>query len=157
MVTEIGNGASTLFWKDRWLYSRCVKDLAPRLFEVVPRRIANSRNVQEALMDRRWISDIQGSLSVGVIAEILNLWDALRSVELQPEKEDNHIFKMANNGKYSAKAAYEPFMGSTQFEPCEGCFSSMFPMDVFFVWSFLATVRWFLYLVLVYFVPSFSS
>jgi hypothetical protein len=66
-----------------------------------------SRNVQEALMDRRWISDIQGSLSVGVIAEFLTLWDALRSVELQPEKEDNHIFRLANNGKYSAQAAYE--------------------------------------------------
>jgi hypothetical protein len=95
VMTEIGNGASTLFWTDRWLHGLCAKDLAPRLFEVVPRRIAISRNVQEALMDRRWILDIQGSLSVGVIAEFLTLWDALSSVELQPEKEDNHIFRLA--------------------------------------------------------------
>jgi hypothetical protein len=84
-----------------------VKDLAPRLFEVVPKGIAISRNVQETLMDRRWISDIRGSLSVGVIVEFLTLWDALCSVELQPEKEDNHILSLANNGKYSAKATYE--------------------------------------------------
>jgi hypothetical protein len=29
-----------------------------------------------------------------------------------------HIFRLANNGKYSTKAAYESlFLGSTQFEP----------------------------------------
>ena len=61
MMTEIENGASTLFWTDRWLHGLCVKDLAPRLFEVVPKRIAINRNVQEALMDRRRISDIRGS------------------------------------------------------------------------------------------------
>jgi hypothetical protein len=105
MMTEIGNGASTLFWTDRWLHGLCVKDLAPRLFEEVPKRIAFNRNVQEGLTDRRWISDIRGSLSVGVIAEFLTLW--VSSVVLQPEKEDNHIFRLATNGKYSAKAAYE--------------------------------------------------
>jgi hypothetical protein len=59
MVTKIGNVASTLFWKDRWMHGKCIKNLAPRLVEVVPRRIANNRNVQEALMDRKWICDIQ--------------------------------------------------------------------------------------------------
>jgi hypothetical protein len=95
-----------------------------------------SRNVQEALMDRRWISDIQGSLSVGVIAEFLTLWDALRSVELQPEKGDTHIFRLANSGKYSAKAAYESlFLGSTQFEPCERIWHSWPPTKCkFFMW-----------------------
>lgn len=53
---------------------------------MVSRRIANNRNVQEALMNRGLISGIRGGLSVGVIAEFLTLWDALRLVELQPEK-----------------------------------------------------------------------
>jgi hypothetical protein len=136
LVTEIGNGASTLFWKDRWLHGRCIKDLAPRLVEVVPRRIANNRNVQEALMNRRWISNIQGGLTVGVIVEFLNLWDALRLVELQPEKEDNHFFRTANNDRYLANAACESlFMGSTQFEPCERIWQSWAPPKCkFFMW-----------------------
>jgi hypothetical protein len=92
MMAEIGNGASTLFWMNCWLHGLCVKDLAPRLFEVVPKHIAISKNVQEALMDKRWISDTRDSLSVGVIAEFLTLWDALSSVVLQLEKEDNHSF-----------------------------------------------------------------
>jgi hypothetical protein len=41
------------------MHGKCIKNLAPRLDEVVPRRIANNRNVQEALMDRKWIYDIQ--------------------------------------------------------------------------------------------------
>jgi hypothetical protein len=59
------------------LHGICIKDLAPRLVEAVQRRIANDRNLQEALVDKRWISDIRGVLTVGVIAEFLTLWDAL--------------------------------------------------------------------------------
>jgi hypothetical protein len=87
-------------------------------------------------MNRRWISNIQGGLTVGVIVEFLNLWDALRLVELQPEKEDNHFFRTANNDRYSANAAYESlFMVSTQFEPCERIWQSWAPPKCkFFMW-----------------------
>jgi hypothetical protein len=36
----------------------------------------------EALMERRWIFDIQGALTVGVIVDFLRLWDILLSVVL---------------------------------------------------------------------------
>jgi hypothetical protein len=43
VITEIGNGSSTLFWTDRWLQRKRIEDLAPRLFAVVPKRIRNNR------------------------------------------------------------------------------------------------------------------
>jgi hypothetical protein len=84
-----------------------VCSLAPRLFATIPKRIANRRTVLEALSNRKWISDIKGALSVGVLVDYLNLWELLSEIVLQPEVEDKHIFSIAADGKYSAKSAYE--------------------------------------------------
>jgi hypothetical protein len=83
-----------------------VCSLAPRLFAIIPKRIANRRTVLEALSNRKWISDIKGALSVGVLVDYLNLWELLSEIVLQPEVEDKHIFSIAADGKYSAKSAY---------------------------------------------------
>jgi hypothetical protein len=107
LISEVGNGARTLFWTDKWLLGQRVSDLAPRLFAIIPKRIANNRSVLEALTNRKWISDIKGALLVGVIVDYVQLWDLLSKVVLQPEAEDKHIFSLARDGKCSAKTAYE--------------------------------------------------
>jgi hypothetical protein len=66
-------------------------DLAPRLFAVIPKRIVNSRTVQEAITNRNWNSDIKGTLTVGVLTNYLQLWDLLSDFELQPGIKDKHI------------------------------------------------------------------
>jgi hypothetical protein len=117
MQTELGDGKSTLFWSDRWLHGQKIADIAPRLAVVVPRTRINKRTVYEALMTRQWISDIQGALTVGVIAEFLHLWDVL-TVQLQPDISDTHFWRLAAQGKYSAKVAYENFfLGAANFAP----------------------------------------
>lgn len=45
MSTEIGDGSSTLFWKDRWLLGQHIEELAPLIFSLVPKRTANRRTV----------------------------------------------------------------------------------------------------------------
>jgi hypothetical protein len=80
--TELGYGCSTLFWEDRWIQGRNVKDLTPRLLAAVPRRIQNSRTVHTALANRSWLNDIKGALTVEVLADFLDLWDALLTVLL---------------------------------------------------------------------------
>jgi hypothetical protein len=118
--TEIGNGCWTLFWEDRWIQGRNVKDIAPRLLAAVPRRIQNSRIVHTALANRSWLNDIKGALTVEVLADFLDLWDVILTVNINPQREDKHIFSFAHNGKYSAKVAYESlFIGSTYFEHCD--------------------------------------
>lgn len=72
--------------------------------------------------------DIQGALSVNVIIEFLYLWDFISDYTLQPDMEDNFVFQLAANGKYSAKAAYEGlFQGSVYFEPSERIWKSWTP------------------------------
>jgi hypothetical protein len=72
--------------------------------------------VQEALLNRRWISDIKGALSVGVLVDYLQIWNLMSVIVLQPTIEDKHVFSIASDGIYSTKVAYEGFfMGSTFF------------------------------------------
>jgi hypothetical protein len=136
LYSEIGSGASTLFWSDRWLGGQRIVDIAPRLFETIPKKLINKRTVQEAIEDNFWINDIPGSLSVGALADFLRLWDLVAQVDLYPEKEDKHIFRLAANGKYSAKAAYEGlFLGSVEFEPFEQIWKTWAPPKCrFFLW-----------------------
>jgi lipopolysaccharide/colanic/teichoic acid biosynthesis glycosyltransferase len=83
MHSEVGDGASTLFWQDRWLHGQRVADLALQLFAAISKRRVNKRTVKEALIEHTWISDITGALTVGVLAECLQLWNILGEVELQ--------------------------------------------------------------------------
>jgi hypothetical protein len=111
-------------------------DIAPHLLETIPKKQINKRTVQEAIRDNLWINDISGSLSVGALADFLRLWDMVAQVDLCLDKEDKHIFRLAANGKYSAKAAYERlFLGSVEFEPYERIWKTWAPPKCwFFLW-----------------------
>jgi hypothetical protein len=39
VYSEVGAGATTLFWTDRWIHGQSTADLAPRLLEAVPVRV----------------------------------------------------------------------------------------------------------------------
>jgi hypothetical protein len=41
--------------------------------------------VQEAMDNRRWISDIRGALSAGALIDFLHLWEALTDFQLHPD------------------------------------------------------------------------
>jgi hypothetical protein len=92
--------------------------------------------IHEALTTRRWVSDIQGALKVGVIIEFLHLWDILSNFELQPEVSDIHFWRFTANGQYSAKVAHEGlFLGSIRFEPFERIWKTWAPPKChFFLW-----------------------
>lgn len=57
----VGDGAKTLFWKDRWINGRSVAELAPCLINAVRPRTQCSRTVKEALQNRSWVRDIRGA------------------------------------------------------------------------------------------------
>jgi hypothetical protein len=80
--------------------------LAPRLFAIIPKRIVSKRTVQETLENRRWICDTKEALTVGAITDYLHLWEILSGYELQPGREDKHIFSIAPDVRYSAKSAW---------------------------------------------------
>lgn len=109
VYSQVGDGSHILFWRDRWLHGPSIADLAPRLAAHDPKRRANKWTVLEALMDQKWISYVQGALSVDVIVEFLELWDIISEVELQPGVEDSHIWRFSLCGQYTAKSAYDRF------------------------------------------------
>jgi hypothetical protein len=92
MASEVGNGAHTLFWTDRWLRRKSIAKLAPCLLAGIPKRKAKSYTVQEALNKHAWVLDFVGALLVGVMVEYLQLWDLLQEVVLQPKVEDTHFW-----------------------------------------------------------------
>jgi hypothetical protein len=57
--------------------------------------------VSEALTARKWVLDIKGALTVGVIIEFLHLWEILSNFELQPEVNDTHFWRLVANVQYS--------------------------------------------------------
>jgi len=115
VVTAIGNGKNTLFWKDRWLADQSLEILFPRLFNAVTAR-GRKRKVFAALKNRSWILDIKGALTVEVLVEYVQLWELLEGFELQPEVENTHIWKFSTSGNFTTKSAYEAFfIGSIHF------------------------------------------
>jgi len=136
VISEVGDGEHTLFWADRWLHGQSISELAPRLFAVISKRRIKQHTVKEALNNRAWITDIQGAITVGVMVDVLQLWDILSDVVLQPEREDKHIWRFSSSGQYSAKAAYEGFfLGATLFAPWERIWKTWAPPKCrFFMW-----------------------
>lgn len=81
VVAEVGNGARTLFWSDKWIHGRSVADIAPRVIVIVPKRRTNIRTALEALTYHSWVSDV----------------------------EDSFIWRFSSDGIYSPKSPYAAF------------------------------------------------
>jgi hypothetical protein len=107
--SELGNGVDTKFWTDRWLHGSSVGELDPNLFQLIPKRARRQRAVSQALSNRRWVTDIQGALTVQVIVEYLKLWMLVEGFTLQPALPDHHFWKFTSSGQYSSKSAYNAF------------------------------------------------
>jgi hypothetical protein len=60
----VGNGASVLFWLDRWIHGRTAKEIAPRVVDLVPTRRRNNARVAEALHQNRWVQDIAAPMDL---------------------------------------------------------------------------------------------
>jgi hypothetical protein len=136
VVSEVGDGCTTLFWKDRWLRGHRIKELAPHLSALVPQKIMNKRMVSEALTDFKWTRDLHGVLSASVFCDLLNLVDLLSEVILQQDKPDKHVWRLSVSEKYSARSAYEAsFQGSISFEDFDRIWKSWAPPKCsFFLW-----------------------
>jgi hypothetical protein len=97
-----------------------VEDITRQLLAAILMRRTNKCTVQEGLCGNKWILDIRGALTVGVIVEYLHCRDILSNVGLQQEVHDSHFWRFTTNGEFSVKLAYECFFcNSVRFEPFE--------------------------------------
>jgi hypothetical protein len=75
----VGDGATTFFWLDRWLPDGRLKDLAPHLFSLIPRRLSRSRLVKHCL-DGGWLDHIPANLDALAIEELLAVADRVEGI-----------------------------------------------------------------------------
>ena len=68
---DLGDGASSFFWTDRWIQGKSIRDLALCLFNAVGSWTQRTRTVAQGLQGDRWVKDISGALTVQVIFDYL--------------------------------------------------------------------------------------
>jgi hypothetical protein len=134
-TTVVGDGETALFWVDKWLEGEAIRDIAPQLFMLVPKRAWNHRTVKEALLERRWISDIQGAMSSQALWQYIQLWLRVREVALT-DTPDTLLWRWTANAQYSSKSCYEfLFHGAISSSYWKLIWRSWAPPRVkFFVW-----------------------
>jgi hypothetical protein len=110
---SLGNGATALFWEDRWIQGRSIRELAPLLYECIPKRRRRTRTVADGLQGHSWARDIHGTLGVHEIGQYLRIWMAIEHTTLG-EEPDTLLWKWTASGTYTAKSCYfASFHGST--------------------------------------------
>jgi hypothetical protein len=120
VISVVGDGTTTYFWTDRWLHGQSIRDLAPALIGLVPKRFWNKRTIHEAMQELRWVADIRGSLPTQALIEFFLIWDIIHEFQLTPGVSDQHQWTPSSTGIYSCKSAYECFfIGVVKFEPAE--------------------------------------
>jgi hypothetical protein len=114
MVTEIfkaatssvvGDGASTFFLIDRWLPDGRLKDLAPYLFALIPKRLSRSRFVKDCL-DGGWLDDIPADLDALAIDELMAVADRVEGLTVTTGVPDIFKWNWGAKDVYSANSCY---------------------------------------------------
>jgi hypothetical protein len=82
---SIGNGTKALFWEDWWTYGLLVREIAPLLYECIPKR--RNRTVDAGLQLNSWVRDIQGVLGVHDVSQYLQLWQLVQHINLTEEPD----------------------------------------------------------------------
>ena len=106
VTVAVGSGERTLFRLENWINGRSVKRLAPHLFNTISSRVAQKRTVAEALVQRRWIRDIQGRLTILVLRDYVLLWQTPMDVHLSTDM-DRFSWRWTATEDYTATSAYK--------------------------------------------------
>lgn len=73
---------------DRWLDGSTIQELAPRLYDRVPRRARMSRTVHEAVVNGAWAEDVGPDLDALLLQDFFSLWMMVAEVDLQEGTSD---------------------------------------------------------------------
>jgi hypothetical protein len=101
----VGDGATTFFWLDRWLPDGRLKDLAPHLFALIPRRLSRSRLVKDCL-DGGWLDNVPTNVDALAIKELLVVADRVEGLTITVGVSDVFRWNWGAKATYSAKFCY---------------------------------------------------
>lgn len=103
---SLGDGRTALFWEDKWINSRSVREIAPQLYACFPRRHRKLQTVSGRLQGNAWAHDIQGTMGIDEIGHYIQLWHAVEHFTLTTEP-DRLLWNWTTDGSYSAKSCYQ--------------------------------------------------
>jgi hypothetical protein len=101
----VGDGATTFFWLDSWLPDGRLKNLAPHLFALTPKRLSRLRLVRDTL-DGGWLDDIHPDLDAPAMEELLVVADHVVGLTVTERVADEFRWNWGANGTYSSKYCY---------------------------------------------------
>ena len=81
----LGNGQTALFWEDRWISGRAIKEIAPLVYACIPKRRKMNRTVAQGLHANSWARDIHGTFGIHEIGQYLQLWQTIEGTTLTEE------------------------------------------------------------------------
>ncbi|WVZ90599.1 hypothetical protein U9M48_036884 [Paspalum notatum var. saurae] len=77
---------------------KTVAELAPNLFNVIPKRIVKRRTVSQTLTNHCWVIDIKGALTVQVLREYLRIWHIHQQVSISSNVHgDDQVLPLEKN------------------------------------------------------------
>jgi hypothetical protein len=101
-TVTIGNGERANFLSSRWLQGEAPTTIYPTLFKHSKRK---NRSVKDALMDNKWVTDVDHNMTERIIMEFVSLWERLQGIILLPSEEDKITWLHSSNGQYTASSA----------------------------------------------------
>ncbi|KAI4984189.1 hypothetical protein ZWY2020_046561 [Hordeum vulgare] len=102
---QIGDGMTTLFWEDRWLFGLSIRKHAPSLYMCIPKHRRKSRTMAEGIAGNAWVRDIHGTLGHQEIGQYLQLWLLVSRTTLSSEP-DKLSWKWTISGSYTTRSCY---------------------------------------------------
>jgi hypothetical protein len=140
---QMGNGASTLFWTERWINGQGVGELVPDMLAVMPTRRRSSRTVCLALCNDTWLRDIAGPLTLPVLTQYVHLRELVGAVQLT-ELDDKVLWKWCPSGSYSSRSAYAAmFIGQSGLPGVAHLWKAKAPSEhKFFMWLTIQDPCW---------------
>jgi hypothetical protein len=100
----LGNGETAIFWTDKWLDGQAPCMLAPMCFTLAARK---KLTVKQAIANGRWMRGLQNMTSNDQLRQFVGLWTMVQQVMLQEEVSDTITWTLTEDGKYSARSAYD--------------------------------------------------
>jgi hypothetical protein len=97
-ILNLGDGRSTFFWTDSWLYGSSLERLVPTIFAAVrPRK--RRATVVDALAGDGWVRHLVGAFSLQFFVEFADLCDHLEEVHLS-DQPDTFVWGLTADGSY---------------------------------------------------------
>ena len=101
----LGDGRTVLFWDDRWINGQSVREIAPMLYQCIPKQRRKTRTVVEGLDGNTWARDIQGTIGIHEIGQYLMLRQEIQHFTLS-DKHVRLLWRWVASATYTTQFCY---------------------------------------------------